>query len=846
MEAMAVSSHHSDSVVAATEQPGGPGAPATVAARAPALSLFLLMALGIATSEVVRNGFPDAGWWWLGALAFAASLLGRRSRLIVRVSLAVAVFALAGLHQRLSVSLPGPDHILTFVPEEGGPARFQAIISERPIILPASDSRAAWQLPEYDQTRLIVDVTAWIETASTGTVNRPASGRLWVDVEGHLVGVARGDVVDIAARVYPPGGLRNPGGFDFRDYLARRRIHAAASCEQPEAVRRIAAESARSPYQWVSRFRDRLRDRIEATFLAVLSEETSALGLALLLGTRTDLPEDLRDAFARSGSMHLLAISGANVVVLAGVLWCFVAVLTRSRRLRVLFLMAGLAGYLWLTEWQAPVFRSVVMMELVLWARLSGRTISGWNALGLAGIAGLVVRPQDLWEPGAQLSFLAVAGLLCAGVVWRHFQRPEAPALDVIPRWRRAVASILHLALFWTLTTGFVWLFTLPLTLHRFHLFSGIGLILGVVLAPLSAAILGLGYVTLLLAATIAPLAIFPGWLFDHSLRALMAIVRAGAYVPAGHVYLAGPSAIWTGGFYVLLLGGIAWIRAGRSIRGPGYLLVTWCLIAVMPWSGLWRSPHLSVVMLAVGHGGATLVHLPNGRTVLYDAGRLQDHDRARQIIQQALWSAGKSQVDLVLLSHADIDHFNALPGLLTSIPVGMIAVHPAFLREEQAAVRELLQTIRDYRIPIRLVWRGDRFLLDPTVQLSVLSPDAAFRGSEDNAASIVFEIEYQQRRILLTGDLEADGLDHFLQQPGPRVDLLQAPHHGAVAANTTDLERRAVPAWVWVAGGRDGTLTRLRTVYPAAEAILSTREDGALTADISPTGELRVSSVGQ
>lgn len=249
--------------------------------------------------------------------------------------------------------------------------------------------------------------------------------------------------------------------------------------------------------------------------------------------------------------------------------------------------------------------------------------------------------------------------------------------------------------------------------------------------------------------------------------------------------------------------------------------------------------------MLSVGHGGATLVHLPNGGTLLYDAGRLQDQGRAQEIIQQALWSAGKSRIDVVVLSHADIDHFNVLPGLLTSVPVGAVCIHPSFLREEQAAVRDLLEALRAARVPVRLVWRGDGLALDPEVALTILSPEPMFRGAGDNAASLVLELSAYGRRLLLTGDLEADGLSHLLAVPGQRVDVLQAPHHGAIAANTVDLERRTVPAWVWVAGGRDDTADRLRPVYPTAEAILTTRDHGALTATISRDGQLRMTSFG-
>ena len=817
----------------------------SVSRRAPALSLFTLFALGILADHSLPT--VQSPWIWaaLVALAIGASWLLTGSPRGVLVSLAVSVFSLGGLEHRLSLAEPGPDHILRLVPDEGGPARFSGTVVERPVVIPENESRAAWELPEYERTRLIVDSDSWLDASRPSPDRIEVTGRVWIDVEGHLVGVSRGDRVEISARLYPPRGRANPGGFDFREYLARRGIFAAASCEQPEAVRVLSAEATPSWFQQFARTRDRLRDRVERVFQRELSPETSALALALLMGTRADLPDELRAAFARSGSMHLLAISGANVVVLAGVLWFVVAAVTRSRRIRLLVLMVGLAGYLWLTEWQAPVFRSVVMLELVLWGRLTGRSLSGWNSLGLAGIVGLFANPADLFEIGAQLSFLAVTGLLCAAACWRHFNLAAATDPGQVPRRRTVMSVLRRQALLWMTTTGAVWVFTLPLSLHQFHLFSGIGFFFGVILAPLSAALLAVGYLTMLAALTVTPLVSILGPLFDAALRLLMESVTLAARVPGGHTYIAGPSLVWTVGFYAILLGGVGWIRAGKSTRIPAWLISIWLLVAVIPWPAVGGSRAVTVTMLSVGHGGATLVHLPHGGTVLYDAGRLQDQGRAQEIIQQALWSAGKSRIDVVVLSHADIDHFNVLPGLLTSVPVGTVCVHPSFLREEQAAVRDLIETVRAANVPIRLVWRGDALALDPHVSLTILSPEPMFRGTGDNASSLVLELSAYDRRILLTGDLEGDGLAHFLAAPGPRVDVLQAPHHGAIAANTVDLERRTVPSWVWVSGGRNETAERLRSVYPTAEAILTTRDHGALTATISRDGQLRITSVG-
>jgi competence protein ComEC len=810
--------------------------------RAPAMSVFVCLGLG----TWLDHSFPLSLWLWTtiacGALALSRLCVMARTQAWL---LAVMLLALGAASHHRHRSLVETTHLLRFVPEEGQPGRIRGRVVERPVIIPRQPERQSWQIPEYDQTRLVIEAEEWI--TEQGPI--PACGRVWTDVDGQVVGLSTGDAVEAVGRFYRPGPRVNPGGFDFREYLARRNLHVALACDQPEALQRLGR--TRSLGTWMARWRDRVRQRVERVLNDSLDPSTAGLGVALLLGTRSNMDSDLREAFAESGSMHLLAISGANVVVYSGVLWALTAFVTGRRRLRLAVLMVGLPAYLWLADWQSPVFRAVVMLELVLWSQWRGRPVQGWNSLGVAGVAGWLVNPQDLFDVGAQLSFLAVAGLICSGTWSRGLEgllsagERDSDELAPVPapKWRGLWRSLGRAWWFWLVSSCSVWVFTLPISLTTFHLFSGVGFLLGVVLSPLSAVLLGLGYVTLIAAASVASLAFLPGHLFDLSLQGLVSLVTQAANWPLGHVYLAGPSAAWTLVFYVLLLGGIALVRRGVDWRRPTAALALW-MAGGLVWSLL---PHgggsLEVTMLSVGHGGATLVECPNGRTLLFDCGRLQDHDRARQIVQSALWSKGHSRIDVVVLSHADIDHFNALPGLLETMPVGQVLIHPSFLEWSQPAVRDLIETVAKSDTPLRLVWAGDRVRLDREVEIVVAGPEPLFRSTDDNANSVSLALRYRDKSLLLTGDLEKEGLAALLRSPPLRVDVLQAPHHGSPKANPKELDRWSNPAWVWIAGGRHETALALQDTYARAEAILSTRDHGALVARISSGGQLSITT---
>ncbi len=236
------------------------------------------------------------------------------------------------------------------------------------------------------------------------------------------------------------------------------------------------------------------------------------------------------------------------------------------------------------------------------------------------------------------------------------------------------------------------------------------------------------------------------------------------------------------------------------------------------------------------------LVELPNGNTPLYDAGSISDGVRAQQTIQATFWERKLSHIDALVVSHADIDHFNAVPGLMHTIPVGRLFIARPFLDFKQRGVVKLCQAARDTKVPIRIVQSGDRLKIDESVTVEVLYPDVEDWSSHDNANSIVLLIEYAGRRILLTGDLEGVGLRRLLQQSPCDVEILLSPHHGSPKSNSPPLAQWAQPEWVVVSGGSRRRAADLQPIYGEGTCIRSTSDRGAVTFEISPNGTIRES----
>jgi len=306
-----------------------------------------------------------------------------------------------------------------------------------------------------------------------------------------------------------------------------------------------------------------------------------------------------------------------------------------------------------------------------------------------------------------------------------------------------------------------------------------------------------------------------------------------------------GPSAWWVIGFYL----GLAFLVFVPSWRPPR----RWCWAALALWVtigfGVALTRHaerseLHCTFVSVGHGCAVVLEFPNGQTMLYDAGSLGSPGAAANSIASVLWSRGITRLDGVVLSHADADHFNALPELLERFQVGAVYVSPVmfapiFQSSRGTALAHLQSEIERRDVPIKVIWVGDGLGGHGDVRIEVLHPPENGVLGSDNANSIVLLVEYAGKRILLPGDLETPGLEDLIAESPIDCDVLLAPHHGSQRSDPPGFAAWSRPAWVVVSGGRSHDHGEVNDAYRQVGAeVVHTSEVGAVRFCISGEAE--------
>jgi competence protein ComEC len=668
-----------------------------------------------------------------------------------------------------------------------------------------------------------------------------------------------GDRLQAVVRLLPPESYHDPGAFSRADYLLDQGITATAAVSADQVVRsgadRLALGSllACRLAQWQHAVTARLlvlpaaMGRLPAPLR--LSQDDAIMLAAMVAGDRTYLTHSLRAGFERTGSFHMLVVSGFHLTIVAGCLF-WIASRLRLPRLPATFVtIAATIAYALFTGFATPVQRSLWMVVLYLLGRLVYRERSPLNVIGFAALVLLAISPRSLFDASFQMTLLAVValagialpllaatihpyagvtrdlrlvaidiklppGLAEFRVALRMVSSRLARAANSFVAWKAfpwtvrafirvaelvVVSCIIELAMMLPMAVYFhrITLFALPVNL----------LILPLLVILMPAALLAVLALIVWPAAAIAPAAATA-----LVLHLGVWLVRIFGSLALGDFRIASPLA-WQSAAFCLLLAaaiGAAYVGISRAwLRGVAWAaLLVAGVIAVLPRPVNRPRSALLVEAIDVGQGDSLLLIAPDGKTLLVDAGGFgggphqapQDFDIGEEVVSEALWSRGIRHLDVVALSHAHSDHMGGMPAVLRNF-------HPAELwvgnNPHFAAYDNLLAEAATLHTRVRSFRAGDKFTFGPT-QVEVLAPFADYRpGAEpSNNDSLVLRVAYGKTSVLLEGDAEEPIEKAMLAEPDLASTLLKVGHHGSITSTRPEFLARVAPQWAVISCG--------------------------------------------
>ena len=587
---------------------------------------------------------------------------------------------------------------------------------------------------------------------------------------------------------------------------------------------------------------------------------SAAIVTAVLIGDRTGLPADIRLRLQTAGTYHVIAISGGNIAIFAGLVLTILLVCGVSGRPAAIVTLILLAAYAEVVTAGASVWRATLMAGLYLGARALDHRSSPWHALGLTAAVIVSVQPLDVRDAGFILTFGATAALLevarrMASIETRvsapASPRALSPAASPRKSTPRTPGGTSRRVLSWLVASIAaslaVEIALMPVGAWAFSRLTSAGLLLNLAAVPLMGLVQVGGMVVSSL-VDIETIALPASWVAHLAASGLVNSARLVDVVPWLATRVPAPPVVLVAAYYLGL--GIALLTRGvRRLGGVSLFLASALAIATGQPAGWLRAAGdqggLRITFFDVGQGDATLVQFPDGQKLLVDTGGIPfgsgGFDMGSRVVVPALWGLGVRSLDAVLLTHGDPDHIGGARAVVDDFTPAQVWEGVPVAR--RVPIHDVLREAREGGALVERRQAGEEMVIGGA-RIRVLHPPVPDweRQRVRNDDSVVLEVVYGDVAILLLGDVGADVERLILSRLTPaRHRILKVAHHGSRTSTSPELLEHWRPQVAVVSAGRGNTFG-----HPAPEVLGCLESIGAVIYRTDLDGQVIVETDGR
>ena len=752
--------------------------------RIPLVPVAVALAAGIAAGRLLP--ISTTTWVAAGAAALLAAVVTFRwghLNLLTSLCAVVTILALGAVHVRLTYFTVPDDHVVTYTGASANLATLRGRVATAPRTY-GEGTTAVY--PRPPQTGFLLEADGLLIHGEGQTSWRDVTGLVQVTLLGQDDRLVPGAHVELMGWMGRLGGPANPGQYDWSTAARRKGIHVRLSVKDPEAVTVLRAGDSGVVRHAMWNVRAAARQHLDEGDASVGGQLLNAL----IVGERHPALRDLNRLMVRGGVAHFLSISGLHLGIFTAFLYALCRVATLSPRRAAVLVIVVLGIYVMIAEPRPALLRSAIMAASVCLAVMRHRRYAALNALAGAAVVLLALWPMQLFSAGFQLSFVTVLGIVvlhgpvCDLLFGRWIRRRGLMVFrseNRVERWFWHSAADTVMAAVAISVTAF--LSSAPLVAYHFGLFCPYAPFLTLMIFPIVLLVLVPGYVSIALAWPMPNLAGALASAAGRVADVLAFLVKGTEDLPGLSFELRPVGAVWVAWCYAAL----AALALRRRLRF-GRLWTVTALLAVAGATTYTQWPASAPAtaqldLLAVGGGQCAVLRTPSGATYILDAGSQSYTDTDERILLPFLRHMSLPAPETAFISHADVDHYNALGGPLRRGWIAKAYLNDYFAAEANPSPEdaEFIKSLAARGVTTHRLRAGQTLRLDDRTRVEVLWPPAEMRDDLDsNDTSLVLRIVCDDVSLLVPGDLSKVGQAELTRTPEKiRSNVLVLPHHG-------------------------------------------------------------------
>jgi len=586
-----------------------------------------------------------------------------------------------------------------------------------------------------------------------------------------------GDSLYIEGEFKQPEEARNYKGYNYKQYLKTKKIIGTVELEKVKILKS-------SNGSFIHNIQKYIRDTINGT----LTDEEGNLLLAILLGDKDKLSEDIQESFKTSNLSHMLAVSGAHVsyiiLGLTYVLQNSIIGKKNGKIVCIIFLLAFMA----ITNFTPSVTRACIMAILTLLSSIIYRKSDVYTNISVAALITLIFNPYSLLDLGFQLSYGGTIGII---IFIKRIQEKKSNSKVINYIKQMALVSI------------YANIIIIPIMMYHFNTVSFTFIISNIMASPILGIIVITGFLFIIASITVKPLTRLIAIFIKPILSILIKISQICSKLPFSNILVVTPYMFNVISYYAIIL---YCIKSKKNNKCK--IIICLLIVLILINFIIYIFPQkLRIFFIDVGQGDSTLIITPDKKTVLIDGGGSDSFDVGEKVLLPYLLDRRILKVDYVLISHFDTDHCGGILTIMEKVKVKNIII------SEQAEHSENYERFKKLMIhkKIRLieVKKGDKIKIGRYSEFKILFPTSRLLSENPlNNNSIVAQFNYNNFKMLFTGDIEKLAEQQILkaEKAEIRADILKVAHHGSKTSSIPEFIKAVKPKIALIGVGKNNT----------------------------------------